>query len=354
MGFPGFISLVILLIASVATAQSKLDRAVQFVKEGQYDIAAPMLEQIAKEPPGNASACYYLGIINMASDYDRSIQYLEKAIELNYGDAEYHLTLGNAYGIKAAGGSIFGKIGAAGNCLKQFKLATQLDPKYADARAALIEYYLQAPGIIGGSVEKALAEADTIKMMDPCRGYLEEGRIYENRKDAAKQLQSYEKALSVDPKSLVAYRALLWFYSGRKDEKKAKEIFTEGLKAVSEKSELYYSVGLYFSQKGDFTRAEDMFRSAIKMDSTNAGSYYHLGLCALLSGKNLEGGLADFQKCLQIDPAKHSPTWPYVHWRMGMIHEKLGNKSAAKSEYEIAYKMNSHIEVIKKALEAMK
>lgn len=41
--------------------------------------------------------------------------------------------------------------------------AVQLDPKTVDARESLIQYYLQAPAIAGGSVDKAIEMATEIK-----------------------------------------------------------------------------------------------------------------------------------------------------------------------------------------------
>lgn len=207
---------------------------------------------------------------------------------------------------------------------------------------------------MGGSVEKARAQADSIMMFDQYHGYLVEARIHQYEKDPLDEETSYLKAIAVDPRNLLAYRALWWFYMSKKDETKANDIFARAVRSVNRKSDLYYYAGLYYVQSNDLGKALEMFRTALSADSTNVVVYYQLGKIALLSGRDLEKGLTYFNECLQTDPPEDAPTWPYVHWRMGMIYEKLGKKDSARSEYKKALEMDSHFAAAKKALDALK
>ncbi len=346
--------LVLLIISSVATAQSKLDTAIKLEKEGQYEQAKVLFQRITKEAPNDAKSFYYLGLMSMLYDYDGAINYLKTAIKLDYADADYHVALGNSFGIKAARASIFSKLGAASDCLKQYKIAAQLDPKNLSARVGLINYYAQAPGIIGGSIEKAYAQADTIKMSDPYTGNLAEAMIRGYRKERSKEEQCYLEALSIDPKRLKAYEGLWRFYSRQKDYSKAKEIVARMLNTAADKSGAEYSAGLYYEELSDLDKAVLMFSAALSRDSADARVYYQLGKAALFSGKDLEKGLEFFRKCLQSEPLEDAPTWPYAHWRMGMIYEKLGKRDSARSEYEVALALDSHLEKVKKSLEKLR
>ena len=66
--------------------------------------------------------------------------------------------------------SIFSQMSLASKTKTQFDEAVRLDPNYLDARRALMEYYMMAPALIGGSEAKAIDEANEIKKRDPQRG----------------------------------------------------------------------------------------------------------------------------------------------------------------------------------------
>ncbi|MCL4540436.1 MAG: tetratricopeptide repeat protein [Bacteroidetes bacterium] len=343
-----------ILFSSLGSGQTLVDKSVKLFNEGNYREATGLLQEALRQNPKNDSAYYYLGMINMNDSYDKAIEYLKKAVELQYGNAKYHLMLGNAYGVKAQKAGIFSKFGAAKDCLSEFETAARVDPKYIDARRSLVEYYLQAPGIMGGSVDKAVTQSDTILMLDRYAGYLTKARISEYQKRQKDTEGDYLQAIAVDPRKTPAYRGLWWFYVSNKDEVKADAVLARAVKAVDDKSEIYYWAGLYYVQVNNLEKAKDMFHHALKEDSTDAPVYYQLGKVACLSGTDLQGGLASLRKYISMPLAKNSPTYDYAHWRMGMIYEKLGNKEAAKSEYRKSLQINPDLDIAKKSLANMK
>jgi hypothetical protein len=61
----------------------------------------------------------------------------------------------------------------------------KLDPSSADAAEARLEFLLEAPGIVGGGVDKARAEAARLRTLDAYRGGVATARIAEHEKQAA-------------------------------------------------------------------------------------------------------------------------------------------------------------------------
>jgi tetratricopeptide (TPR) repeat protein len=343
-----------LLAVTYATSQSKFEDAVRFYNDGKAEQSKALFLEAVNENPRNAEAYYYLGLVSINSDYEGAIEYLEKAVALTANDAKYHLMLGNAYGLKAQRAGIFSKLGAASDCKEQYLTAVSLDPKYTDARRSLMEFYLQAPGIIGGSVEKAAAQSDTIKTYDPYAGYLAEARVHEYRKEKTQQEECYRKAIAIDPKQLAAYRGLWILSMSDNNAAKADEVFKKAVVAVDNKSDLYYWAGLYFVEKNDFAKARGMLQKALEKDPENTLVYYQLGKVDLLSGTNLDQGLARFRKFINAPHMKNAPGPEYAYWRMGMIYEKLGNADSARIAYRKSLELNPALEEAKKALEAMK
>src|SRR5215212_1599534 len=93
------------------------------------------------------------------NDAPKAVGHLEKAVSLNPRSSEYYDWLGKAYGTQAQRASKLKQPFLAKKTKAAWEKAVALDPKNIDAHEDLIQYYLQAPGFLGGSKEKAKAEA---------------------------------------------------------------------------------------------------------------------------------------------------------------------------------------------------
>ena len=101
-----------------------------------------------------------------AGDTDKAVSLYQQAVAKSPKDAEAHFRLGGAYGDAAQKASIFSQMSLAGKCKDEFLAAVAADPNYLDARIGLLEYYMRAPGIAGGSEEKALEQAAEVRKRD--------------------------------------------------------------------------------------------------------------------------------------------------------------------------------------------
>src|SRR5262249_56353728 len=93
------------------------------------------------------------------------------------------LWLGRCYGEKAAASSFFTAAGLAKKVRTEFERAVALDPKSAINRTDLAEFYLEAPGIVGGGQDKARGQAEILAKLDAGKAHWINGRIAEKNKD---------------------------------------------------------------------------------------------------------------------------------------------------------------------------
>ena len=91
----------------------------------------------------------------MLGDYKKAGESLERAVAAEPGNALYTLWLGRAYGRRAETSSPFTAPGLASKTHQYFERAVQLDPHNLDALNDLFDYYLDAPGFLGGGIDKA-------------------------------------------------------------------------------------------------------------------------------------------------------------------------------------------------------
>ena len=96
-----------------------------------------------------------------------------------------------------------------------------------------------------------------------------------------------------------------------------------------------------------------MRRARCKPDEVQAHLQY--GRTAAVSGTHLERGEKELKYWLANVPKDASITSQSgAHLRLGMIYEQLGNKDAARAEYQSAISINPNNEDAKKALAKLK
>ena len=179
-------------------------------------------------------------------------------------------------------------------------------PANLDARTDLIQYYVQAPGFLGGSTEKALGQAEEIRKRNALRGFLELGALYEREKRIADAEKAY-------------------------------------LAASKEKSDRHvgeYRLGVFYQNTGAFDKAFELFEAMIAANPNEFGALFQIGKTGAMSGQRLPRAEEALAAYLQTTPGRNDPSLAAAHWRLGMVHERRQDKQRAKAEYETALRLD--------------
>jgi tetratricopeptide (TPR) repeat protein len=144
--------------------------------------------------------------------WDAAIFPCERAVALAPSNGLYHLWLGRAYGEKADHSSFLSAAGMAKKVRTEFERAVQLDPNNGEAHTDLAEFYLEAPGIVGGGKDKARAQAELLERLDPATAHWVKGRIAEREKDNSGAEREYRAALDASQGGVRAWLNLAGFY----------------------------------------------------------------------------------------------------------------------------------------------
>ena len=102
----------------------------------------------------------------------------------------------------------------------EFETAVRLNPKSVDARDDLADFYLEAPGIVGGGKDKAEAQAQEIAKVNPAEADRVRARIAEQKKDYGTAENDYRVEIQASGGQAGAWLNLARFYGhhGRLDE----------------------------------------------------------------------------------------------------------------------------------------
>jgi len=156
----------------------------------------------------------------MLDEWDRGIPACERARNLNPQKSMYQLWLGRIYGEKADRAGFLSAAGLAKKVRTAFERAVELDPRSWEARTDLAEFYLEAPGIVGGGKDKARAQADAITPLNPAMSHWVIARIAEKNKDEGLAEREYRAAVIASHSGIRAWLDLASFlrHANRLDE----------------------------------------------------------------------------------------------------------------------------------------
>lgn len=171
---------------------------------------------------------------------------------------------------------------------------------------------------------------------------------------AKKSRIAYEKAVELDSKNLDARSSLMSFYQmapsmvgGGVDKAYAQA--AEIKKLDPARGRLAY--GLIYVGEKKFAEAFAEFEAVLGATPDHYLALYQFGRAAALSGDQIDRGMEALKKCLTLPPTPGSPEHDAVHWRLGNLWEKNGDKSAARTAYEAALAINQNF---KQAVDALK
>src|SRR6185369_7375770 len=111
------------------------------------------------------------------AQYKQASESLERAIALAPANGEAFLWLGRAYGRRAETSNPFSAPGFASKARQMFEKAVALDPSNKEAFGDLFDFYLGAPGFLGGGENKAEALASKVAQHDPAEGHYYQAQL---------------------------------------------------------------------------------------------------------------------------------------------------------------------------------
>ena len=138
--------------------------------------------------------------------------------------------LGRAYGFKASHASPFAALSLAIKVRIAFERAVQLDPENIHAMNDLGEFYVEAPSLIGGGLDKAQALAARMQPHFPSQAHRLLALIAEKKKDDAIAEAEFSNAVAAG-KTPEAYIDLGHFYQRHNQPDKMVDALQSGIAA---------------------------------------------------------------------------------------------------------------------------
>jgi tetratricopeptide (TPR) repeat protein len=284
-----------------ALGQTDFQKTEKLFDSKQFTKAQDLMVSYVKDHPDDLKGIELLGdAYGHQKKWDEAIENYKKLVDLSPRTANYHYKYGGALGMKALSINKLKAVGIIGDAREAFTKAAQLDPKHIDARWALVELYMQLPGIIGGSKSKSLKYADELQNLSKVDGYLAKGYIYEYDKEPALAEKYYKLAIT-EGGSLNCFEKLTNFYETQKQPDKA------------------------------IANME----AALGKHNHNA-LHYQIGKVAAEYNVQLDKGENYLQLYIKNYSAEDGVPKAWANYRLAQIHKHQKNKSAAIKYIDLA------------------
>lgn len=232
--------------------------------------------------------------------FDDAAKMAEQCITHNPKNSECHEALGNVLGSKAEKGDMMDAVGSLGTIRDAFKTAIALDPANYNAAMSLTSFYLEVPGLMGGSTSSAKKLIRTTEKSNP---------------EVAKLLQA---------------KFDLYDEEFEKASAGALAVNTDNnTTLVKLQRDLLVEIGLTLNREKQFADAERVLLAVVQRHPDSAPAYLGLGRSLLEQGKP-QDALLSLEKSLQINATAA------VHYRLGQTWQALGDNTKAVSSFEQA------------------
>jgi tetratricopeptide (TPR) repeat protein len=286
------------------------------LKEGRADQAIHALNLAIARAPNDARSYNLLCRVYFQLElWDNSMHMAEKALALDPQNSSYHLWLGRAMGRKAEEANPFTAFGLARKVKTEFERAVALDANNLPARSDLSEYYLEAPGFLGGDKNKAKQQADYVAGHDPALASYIYARVQEKQGNTGAEAE-YKKAIA----------------------------------ASSRPARYWVELAHFYRRTGRMGEMEDAVRRAAGAVQQGEPSEFDAAALLVHSGRNFAGAAQMLRHYVsEEDPSEDGPAFR-AHYLLGVLLEKLGKKKEAVAEFQTALNMASEYRPAQDAL----
>jgi len=287
------------------------------LQQGKVDQASALLQSALTAQPNDALAHYLLCRVNYAQDLaDAAIHECEEAATYAPNDSDTRLWLGRAYGLKASHVNAFSAFGLAKKVRSSFERAVQLGPANVHAMNDLGEFYIAAPGIVGGGIDKAQALAARMQSRFPSQSHRMLALIAEKKKDIATAEAEFKAAA-----------------------------------ATGKTPEAYVDLGHFYQRQNQPDKVLEPLQTAIDLDHRKGPAL--VDAASILTAAHRSPKLAESALREYLTSSARSDSAPAfkVHVQLGDLLARRGDHAGARREYAAALALASHYEPARKDLQ---
>lgn len=286
-----------------------LDQVQGALNAGAVDRALSLINSLPNAGEDNAQAQNLACRAEFAlGQWDAAVRDCQQAVRLDGGNSNYHMWLGRALGEKASRASFLSAFSLGKKVLAEFQTAARLDPHNAEALSDLGSFYVEAPAIVGGGLNKAESVAAELDHVDPARAAEMRSSIAQERGNYGEEETQLKKAVAVSHHPAFEWSTLARFYQRRKRW-----------------------------EEMDWALRSCM--NAAEHDPQAGVPLYDAAGVLISAGREPELAIQFLQKYLASTAKTDEAPAFIAYWRLARLQQQMGDAAGAKASEAAAYNL---------------
>lgn len=176
--------------------------------------------------------------------------------------------------------------------------AVELDPNSIPARLGLVLFYLNAPRMVGGGVDRAQPHLDFIRERSPMDYFDLQAALAMGRGEMEIALAQFQQATAADPERRTRFEHALTLVRLER-----------------------------------FDEARPLLNAIVERFPQHAGAVYQLGRISALDERELDAGIAALKRFLELPAWPMDPPAAAAWWRIGQLHQHRSDLEPARAAF---------------------
>jgi len=243
------------------------DQALSLYHQTQYNRSLDLLLHSGAKDPESLQLIgqnYF-----MLGEYKKGTDVLEKAAALDPENPKILYWLGRTYARRAETANPFSAPGWAAKARTMLERSVALDPANKDATGDLLDYYLEAPGFLGGGTQKAEALAKAIGKTDPAEGQYAQALIEDRRKNFDKAEEHFRHAADLAPKQVGRFVDLAKYLAKRGRIQESEAAWEQAARlAPNNPKVMFERAHTYIQEKRNLGEAKELLEKYLRAPLT--------------------------------------------------------------------------------------
>jgi cytochrome c-type biogenesis protein CcmH/NrfG len=256
---------VLVVSGMAAAADERLAEAHRLYNSTDFEQSLKVLQAIQ---PKNGAVYELMGRnYYMQADYKHATDAIEKALAIEPNNAEFALWLGRAWGRRAETSGPFTAPIYASKARQYLERSVQLNPINLEAQSDLFEYYLDAPGFLGGGLDKAEGIAQQMSRMSPAEGQFAEAKLAEKRKESRTAEAHLRRAVELAPQQVGKVIELARFLTKQGRYQEAEQSFARAEQIAPDSPRVVFArASIYVESHHNLDTAQELLKHYMSME----------------------------------------------------------------------------------------